>query len=187
MESRPVTDDNPGRCGRALSTGQPCPDHPVSDNNDRRERYAAALYETLEVSPKRNPWKTLSPFRRAVWYARADAAMAVADAEIKGIDDLRIRALDRGDQLREENDRLCRALERVEGFRLEALEKVNAEQGANARLRAELRDVKEVTARQEQWLTSLRATIGRVRALRKHGPTLTWDEIADALKGEANV
>lgn len=48
---------------------------------ERRERYAEALYATLEVSPTRHPWETLSPFRRAVWYARADAAMAVADAE----------------------------------------------------------------------------------------------------------
>ncbi|WP_206315668.1 hypothetical protein, partial [Streptomyces sp. C1-2] len=48
---------------------------------DRRERYAAALYATLEVSPTRHPWTTLSPLRRSVWYARADAAMELADEE----------------------------------------------------------------------------------------------------------
>src|SRR5690606_5828425 len=49
--------------------------------NDRRERYAAALYTTLEVSPFHQPWETLGPLRRQVWYARAEAAMALADEE----------------------------------------------------------------------------------------------------------
>jgi hypothetical protein len=54
----------------------------MTDTTDaRRERYAAALYATLEVTPHRHPWATLSAFRRSVWYARAEAAMAVADAE----------------------------------------------------------------------------------------------------------
>ena len=58
-------------------------EHPPVEVTDpeRRERYAAALYATLEVSPARHPWETLSPLRRAVWYARADAAMKLADEE----------------------------------------------------------------------------------------------------------
>jgi len=47
----------------------------------RRERYAVALYNTLETSPFHTPWEELGPLRRTVWYARAEAAMAVADAE----------------------------------------------------------------------------------------------------------
>lgn len=60
-------------------------EHPQTEPTDpeRRERYAAALYATLEVSPTRHPWETLSPIRRAVWYARADAAMTVADEEAR--------------------------------------------------------------------------------------------------------
>ena len=59
-------------------------EHPETEPVDpeRRERYAEALYATLEVSPTRHPWETLSPLRRAVWYARADAAVAVADGEL---------------------------------------------------------------------------------------------------------
>ncbi|MEU4154795.1 hypothetical protein [Streptomyces antimycoticus] len=58
-------------------------EHPptVVTDPERRERYAAALYATLEVSPTRHPWETLSPLRRAVWYVRADAAMKLADEE----------------------------------------------------------------------------------------------------------
>lgn len=60
-------------------------DHPPVEPADpeRRERYAEALYVTLEVTPRRHPWATLSPLRRAVWYARADAAMAMADVELE--------------------------------------------------------------------------------------------------------
>jgi len=47
----------------------------------RRERYAVALYNTLETSPFHTPWEDLGPLRRTVWYARAEAAMAAADAE----------------------------------------------------------------------------------------------------------
>ncbi|MDF4252580.1 MULTISPECIES: hypothetical protein [Streptomyces] len=49
---------------------------------DRRERYATALYRTLGYSAERHPWAGLSAARRAVWYTRAEAAMAVADEEI---------------------------------------------------------------------------------------------------------
>lgn len=69
---------------------------------DRRERYAEALYATLEVSPDRHPWTTLHPFRRAVWYARADAAMAVADEEQRAL------TADRAVVLREAADHLAR-------------------------------------------------------------------------------
>lgn len=48
----------------------------------RRERYATALYATLGFSAERHPWATLSPARREIWYTRADAVIAVADAEI---------------------------------------------------------------------------------------------------------
>lgn len=57
------------------------PPYEVADP-ERREWYAQALYATLEVTPRRHPWETLSPLRRAVWYARAEAAMAMADAEL---------------------------------------------------------------------------------------------------------
>lgn len=53
---------------------------------ERLERYAQALYETLEVSPARHPWASLSPLRRAVWYDRATAAMAQADTEYRSFD-----------------------------------------------------------------------------------------------------
>lgn len=49
---------------------------------DRRERYAMALYATLGFSAERHPWRSLAPARREVWYQRADAAIAVADEEI---------------------------------------------------------------------------------------------------------
>jgi hypothetical protein len=52
------------------------------DDPERRERYAQALYVTLEVTPRRHPWETLSPLRRQVWYQRAEAAMAMADVEL---------------------------------------------------------------------------------------------------------
>lgn len=60
-------------------------EHPPVEPADpeRRERYAEALYVTLEVTPRRHPWATLSSLRRAVWYARADAAMAMADVELE--------------------------------------------------------------------------------------------------------
>ncbi|UNS95857.1 hypothetical protein MMF93_04625 [Streptomyces tubbatahanensis] len=51
-------------------------------NDERRERYARALYATLGYSAERHPWAGLSPARREVWYVRADAAIAVADEEI---------------------------------------------------------------------------------------------------------
>jgi hypothetical protein len=62
-------------------------EHPPVEVTDpeRRERYAETLYGTLEVSPRRHPWATLSPLRRAVWYARADAAMRLADAELAAV------------------------------------------------------------------------------------------------------
>lgn len=61
---------------------QPVPDRaPATPDEERRERYAEALYATMEVTPQRHPWVTLSPFRRAVWYARADAAIRIADTE----------------------------------------------------------------------------------------------------------
>ncbi|MEW2393135.1 hypothetical protein AB0933_32720 [Streptomyces venezuelae] len=68
--------DRSDRC-RADHTndGESCEDF------ERRDRYAAALYATLEVTPNRHPWSTRSSFQRAVWYARADAAIALADAE----------------------------------------------------------------------------------------------------------
>ncbi|MFI8849851.1 hypothetical protein [Streptomyces sp. 891-h] len=50
--------------------------------DERRERYAMALYRTLGYSAERHPWAGLAPARREVWYVRADAAMAVADSEI---------------------------------------------------------------------------------------------------------
>ncbi|MCH6163796.1 hypothetical protein [Streptomyces marispadix] len=50
--------------------------------DERRERYAKALYATLGFSAERHPWTTLAPARREVWYQRADAAIAVADEEI---------------------------------------------------------------------------------------------------------
>jgi len=53
----------------------------MTDTHGRRERYAVALYNTLETSPFHTPWEDLGPLRRTVWYARAEAAMAVADAE----------------------------------------------------------------------------------------------------------
>ncbi|MGW0795969.1 hypothetical protein [Streptomyces sp. NPDC002692] len=58
-------------------------EHPPTEPVDpeRRERYAEALYATLETSPSRSPWASLGAIRRLVWYARADAAMAVSDAE----------------------------------------------------------------------------------------------------------
>ncbi|MGI5347383.1 hypothetical protein ACQEU8_04225 [Streptomyces sp. CA-250714] len=52
------------------------------NQDERRERYAVALYSTLGHSAERHPWVTLSPARREIWYVRADAAMAVADSEI---------------------------------------------------------------------------------------------------------
>ncbi|NGO71784.1 hypothetical protein [Streptomyces boncukensis] len=55
----------------------------MDDRNARRERYAQALYGTLGFSAERHPWAGLAPARREVWYARADAAMAVADEEIE--------------------------------------------------------------------------------------------------------
>jgi hypothetical protein len=62
----------------------PVPDlAPATPDEERRERYAAALYSTLVEMARRQPWVTLSPFRRAVWYARADAAIKVADAEAR--------------------------------------------------------------------------------------------------------
>ncbi|MGY1434300.1 hypothetical protein [Streptomyces reniochalinae] len=51
-------------------------------DDERRERYARALYATLGYSAERHPWAGLSPARREVWYVRADAAIAVADEEI---------------------------------------------------------------------------------------------------------
>lgn len=62
-------------------------EHPQVEPADpeRRERYAEALYNTLENSPSRHPWATLSGLRRAVWYDRADAAMALADAELAAV------------------------------------------------------------------------------------------------------
>lgn len=69
---------------------------------DRRERYAEALYATLELSPDRHPWTMLHPFRRAVWYARADAAIAVADQEQRTL------TADRAVVLREAADHLAR-------------------------------------------------------------------------------
>lgn len=52
-----------------------------AERTGRRDRYAAALYATLELSALRGPWATAGPLRRKVWYDRADAAMAVADEE----------------------------------------------------------------------------------------------------------
>ncbi|NSC19972.1 hypothetical protein FM076_01600 [Streptomyces albus subsp. chlorinus] len=51
-------------------------------DEERRERYALALYNTLGFSAQRHPWPSLAPARREVWYRRAEAAMAVADEEI---------------------------------------------------------------------------------------------------------
>uniref|UniRef100_UPI0007C48C8C HIT family protein n=1 Tax=Streptomyces capuensis TaxID=1464056 RepID=UPI0007C48C8C len=58
-------------------------DHPPVEAPDpeRRERYAEALYNTVREPVKKSPWHTLSAFWRAAWYDRADAAMALADAE----------------------------------------------------------------------------------------------------------
>ncbi|OEV10781.1 hypothetical protein [Streptomyces nanshensis] len=55
---------------------------PDAADDDRRERYATALYATLGFSAERHPWASLSPARREVWYTRADAVIAVADEEI---------------------------------------------------------------------------------------------------------
>lgn len=63
---------------------EPCPvpeKAPVTPDEERREKYAEALYATQERTAWANPWVTLSPLRRAVWYARADAAIRLADAE----------------------------------------------------------------------------------------------------------
>lgn len=62
----------------------------MGDEGERRERYALALYGTLGFSAERHPWAGLAPQRREVWYARADAVMAVADEEIA--EALRLRA-----------------------------------------------------------------------------------------------
>ncbi|WP_016907302.1 hypothetical protein [Streptomyces xiaopingdaonensis] len=51
-------------------------------NQERRERYARALYATLGFSAERHPWEGLAAARREVWYVRADAALALADEEI---------------------------------------------------------------------------------------------------------
>jgi diadenosine tetraphosphate (Ap4A) HIT family hydrolase len=59
-------------------------EHPQAKVPDpeRRERYAQALYRTHKDSfHQGTPWNELSPFWRAAWYDRADAAMALADAE----------------------------------------------------------------------------------------------------------
>lgn len=89
---------------------------------DRRERYAAALYATLEVSPTRHPWETLSPLRRAVWYARADAAMKLA-----------------GEELQQERERLFVPLHRAEADNAR-LRAVSAAVPAPATTQAALRD-----------------------------------------------
>ncbi|MGY3199799.1 hypothetical protein [Streptomyces sp. TE5632] len=52
-------------------------------STDRREKYAQALYATLEEFSQERPWAGLSPLRRAVWYKRADEAIALADAELR--------------------------------------------------------------------------------------------------------
>jgi hypothetical protein len=54
----------------------------VTAGDNRRERYARALYATLGHSAERHPWQTLARARREIWYQRADAAIAVADEEI---------------------------------------------------------------------------------------------------------
>ncbi|WP_328436939.1 helix-turn-helix domain-containing protein [Streptomyces sp. NBC_00444] len=78
-------------------------EHPLVEPKDpeRRERYAQALYVTLEVTPRRHPWETLSPLRRAVWYARADAAIAMADVELGS-------AVERADRLAATLDEVLR-------------------------------------------------------------------------------
>lgn len=73
---------------------------PATPDQGRRDRYAEALYNTLEMTPQQHPWATLSPFRRAVWYARADAAITVADAEADELEN--ITAPERVDRLRTE-------------------------------------------------------------------------------------
>jgi len=73
---------------------------PAAPDQGRRDRYAEALYNTLEMTPQQHPWATLSPFRRAVWYARADAAITVADAEADELEN--ITAPERVDRLRTE-------------------------------------------------------------------------------------
>ncbi|MFD0209178.1 hypothetical protein ACFVH9_08570 [Streptomyces hirsutus] len=52
-------------------------------STDRREKYAQTLYATLEEFSQERPWADLSPLRRAVWYTRADEAIALADGEIR--------------------------------------------------------------------------------------------------------
>ena len=74
----------------------------------RRERYAVALYNTLETSPFHTPWEELGPLRRTVWYARAEAAMAVANAEHAVVEPPADRAALR--------DRIRRAVCEAEGF-----------------------------------------------------------------------
>ena len=80
----------------------------MTDTSGRRERYAVALYNTLETSPFHTPWEELGPLRRTVWYARAEAAMAVANAEHAVVEPPADRAALR--------DRIRRAVCEAEGF-----------------------------------------------------------------------
>jgi hypothetical protein len=64
--------------GQDQSAGRPELDHP----DDRRERYAAAIYG----SDGEYPWGDLRREDQSTYYPYADAAMAVADAEYRAYD-----------------------------------------------------------------------------------------------------
>lgn len=57
-----------------------------ADFKPRREAYAAALFNAVQGPHARLRWEDMAPPWRAVWYARAEAAMALADIEQKQLD-----------------------------------------------------------------------------------------------------
>lgn len=62
-------------CSRA-ETCPPC----VNGEDERRERYAAAMYAT-SLYADQIPWERVPESFRQDWFCRAEAAMAVADEE----------------------------------------------------------------------------------------------------------
>lgn len=84
--------------------------------HDRRERYAAAMYDTLNVSPIRHPWASLGDLRRIVWHRRADAAMAVADAEQRELRAELSAAYEEANELALHNDATCETVKERDGL-----------------------------------------------------------------------
>ncbi|WP_019358017.1 hypothetical protein [Streptomyces sp. AA1529] len=120
----------------------------TTGSSERRERYAAAMHRnrTGSFGPS---WPRVSPDVRAMWLLRADAAMAVADAEQHAVYRLLAESRTREARLREELTHWRRVAE-------QRARVIGGERAADTELRGERDRAREVAVRLENQLAAIR-------------------------------